>query len=79
VARTWRDPSGNDVVSCRLLADDWDGYRTMSRWLFHTPPGAVTGMPDGVPAVAASTWDRVSPAVDSFGQRAPGTSGVQRP
>jgi hypothetical protein len=78
VARTWSDPSGYDVVSCRLLADDWAGYRTMSRWLFHTPSGAVRGIPDGVPAVAASTWDRVSPAVESFGQPVPGASGVPR-
>jgi len=76
VARTWSDSSGYDVVSCRLLADDWAGYRTMSRWLFHTPPGAVTGIPDGVPAVAASTWDRVSPAVASFGQPALGLAAV---
>lgn len=68
VVRTSREPDGRDVVSCRLRDDDWDGYRTMSRWLFHTPAGAVTGIPAGVPAVAASAWDQAPRAVGSFGQ-----------
>ena len=66
-----RTRSGHDVVSCRLLADDWEGYRAMSLWLFHTPAGVVGGMPVGVPAVAASKWRKPPAAVRSFGQAAP--------
>lgn len=59
---------GGDVVSCRVLADDWEGYRTLSRWLFETPPGVVTGLPHGVPAVAMTPDLRSTWAVRSFGQ-----------
>ncbi len=62
-----READGYDVVSCRVLADDWASYRVMSRWLFHTPPGAVSGIPDGVPAVAATKWRKTPGAVSSFG------------
>ena len=71
VVRVSPDSNGHDVVSCRLLADDWEGYRAMSLWLFHTPPGVVGGMPVGVPAVAASKWRKPPAAVRSFGQSAP--------
>jgi cellulose synthase (UDP-forming) len=71
VVRIAQDPSGRDLVSCRLLADDWEGYRSMCRWLFHTPAGVVDGMPYGVPAVAATKWRRSPRAVRSFGQQAP--------
>jgi cellulose synthase (UDP-forming) len=60
-------PDGGDLLSCRLLANDWEGMRTMSRWLFHTPDGAVDGMPAGVPAVAAAPGRRTPSAVKSFG------------
>jgi cellulose synthase (UDP-forming) len=71
VVRISQDAVGRDVVSCRLLADDWPGYRTMSMWLFHTPAGVISGMPPGVPAVAASKWRKPPAAVRSFGQDAP--------
>ena len=71
VVRVSPDSNGHDVVSCRLLADDWEGYRAMSLWLFHTPAGVVGGMPVGVPAVAASKWRKPPAAVRSFGQSAP--------
>lgn len=29
------------------------GWNLVAAWLFHTPPGAVAGLPDGTPAVAA--------------------------
>ena len=45
VVRVSPDSNGHDVVSCRLLANDWEGYRAMSLWLFHTPAGVVGGMP----------------------------------
>ena len=60
-------PAGGDLISCRLLAHDWEGLRTLSRWLFHTPPGVVAGMPAGVPAVAATPGRRTPGAVRSFG------------
>jgi cellulose synthase (UDP-forming) len=75
VVRIAQDTAGHDVVSCRLLADDWEGYRAMSLWLFHTPSGVVSGMPTGVPAVAATKWRRAPRAVRSFGQAAPVTAG----
>jgi len=59
--RTVRDASGQfDVLSMRLAIGDWAGFRTMSLWLFHTPPGAVDGMPEGVPAVAATRSRRTA-------------------
>ncbi len=58
MVRISQDGLGSDVVSCRVVTDDWDGYRTLSRWLFHTPPGTVAGLPKGVPAVASTTWVR---------------------
>lgn len=33
-------------------ADDWAAYQAISLWLFHTPDGAVPGLPAGTPAVA---------------------------
>jgi cellulose synthase (UDP-forming) len=36
----------------QVLAGDWAAHRTLSLWMFHTPPGAVPGLPAGVPAVA---------------------------
>jgi cellulose synthase (UDP-forming) len=71
VVRISQDARGHDIVSCRLLADDWEGYRTMSLWLFHTPPRVIDGMPSGVPVVAASKGRRSPLAVRSFGQDAP--------
>lgn len=67
VVRVAPDLHGHDVVSCRVLMDDWSAYRTLARWLFHTPAGAVEGMPPGVPAVAATRWRRAPRAVASFG------------
>jgi len=41
------------VVALRVADDDWAALRTMSLWLFHTPTGAINGIPPGIPAVAA--------------------------
>jgi len=55
VVRTVPDPSGSgEVVSLRVADGDWAAFRTMSMWLFHTPPDVVDGIPPGVPAVAAT-------------------------
>ena len=45
---------GTEVASLRVFAGDWAAYRTMSLWLFHTPPGVVDGLPPHAPAVAAT-------------------------
>ncbi len=44
-----------ETASFRVRFGDWDSYRSISLWLFHTPAGAVEGLPDGVPAVALRT------------------------
>jgi hypothetical protein len=47
-------PSGDGLVKPSLPGGDWAALRTMSLWLFHTPAGAVRGLPDGVPVVAVT-------------------------
>ncbi|GAA1426953.1 hypothetical protein GCM10009616_02860 [Microlunatus lacustris] len=42
-----------DHVALRVPDGDWDTYRALSLWLFHTPPGVVDGLPPQAPAVAA--------------------------
>ena len=66
VVRISQGADGDDVLSARVGLEDWAGYGVLSRWLFHTPPGAVAGIPDGVPAVAATPWRRQPHAVRSF-------------
>jgi cellulose synthase (UDP-forming) len=46
------DPDGSRVVAFRVRRRDWRAMRVLSLWLFHTPAGAVPGLPDDVPAVA---------------------------
>lgn len=41
-------------ISLRIQPGDWASMGALSRWLFHTPPGAVIGLPAGVPAVACA-------------------------
>jgi cellulose synthase (UDP-forming) len=45
---------GDRLVSLRTLPGDWEAMRTLSLWLFHTPPGAVAGLADGIPAAAST-------------------------
>lgn len=46
-------PAGDrSVASLKVRAGDWEGYRTMALWMFHTPEGAVPSLPEGVPVVA---------------------------
>jgi cellulose synthase (UDP-forming) len=47
------DPDGQ-LVSLRVLPGDWAAMRTLSLWLFHTPIGAVSDLPAGVPAAAST-------------------------
>jgi cellulose synthase (UDP-forming) len=44
----------SQLVSLRVPPDDWAGHRALSLWLFHTPAGAVHGLPPGTPAAAAT-------------------------
>jgi cellulose synthase (UDP-forming) len=44
---------GTETLSLLVRFGDWSAYREIALWLFHTPPGAVAGLPDGTPAVAA--------------------------
>jgi hypothetical protein len=51
------DLASNDLASLQVVAHDWIAYRELSLWLFYTPAGAITDLPDRVPAVAC-----ISPA-----------------
>ena len=53
VVRLRRDDAGRDIASLRVGMGDWAAHRTISLWLFHTPPGVVEGIPFPAPAVAA--------------------------
>jgi cellulose synthase (UDP-forming) len=53
--RMFADADGTGTIaSLQVRHGDWAAYRSISMWLFHTPPGAVEGLPPGVPAVAVS-------------------------
>jgi cellulose synthase (UDP-forming) len=49
-ARAGADAS-HEFVSLRVGEHDWAGYAALSAWMFHTPTGAVPGLPAGVPVV----------------------------
>jgi cellulose synthase (UDP-forming) len=40
-----------EFASLRVGDRDWAAYAALSRWMFHTPDGAVPGLPPGVPLV----------------------------
>jgi cellulose synthase (UDP-forming) len=44
----------DDLVSLRVLPGDWATMRVLSLWLFHTPSGALTSLPAGIPAAAST-------------------------
>ena len=44
---------GFQIASLRIRPGDWEAYRVVSLWLFHTPPRAVPGWAAGVPVVAS--------------------------
>ena len=58
VVRVRPDENGGDLASLRVRDGDWAGFRAMSLWLFHTPPGVVEGVPFPAPAVAAASAER---------------------
>jgi cellulose synthase (UDP-forming) len=41
----------HEFASLRVAAGDWSAYGALSLWMFHTPSGAVPGLPPGVPVV----------------------------
>jgi cellulose synthase (UDP-forming) len=55
MVRIHRGAGESDLGSVRSLPGDWSTFRTMSLWMFHTPPGAVAGLPDGVPVIACTS------------------------
>jgi cellulose synthase (UDP-forming) len=52
MVRSRADDGVSELASLKINEADWRAYRTMSLWLFHTPAGALPGLPAGVPAVA---------------------------
>ncbi|UVJ40432.1 glycosyltransferase family 2 protein [Arthrobacter sp. CJ23] len=46
-------PGGVRNASLRVRDGDWEAYRSLSLWLFHTPPNVLPGFPPGVPAIAS--------------------------
>jgi cellulose synthase (UDP-forming) len=45
---------GDHLVSLQVVPGDWAAMRTLAMLLFHTPPGARTSLPAGVPAAAST-------------------------
>ena len=54
LVRIHRHDAAFDVASIRAPSGDWESYRTLSLWMFHTPAGAVSTLPPGVPVVACA-------------------------
>ncbi|HXC77121.1 MAG TPA: PilZ domain-containing protein, partial [Candidatus Acidoferrum sp.] len=52
MARAPKSAAGFELASLQTIDKDWEAYRTMSLWLFHTPPGALPSLPPDVPAIA---------------------------
>jgi cellulose synthase (UDP-forming) len=54
LARQSRGSELFDYVSVQVQSGDWAAHQVLSLWIFHTPSGAVPGLPVGTPAVAIS-------------------------
>lgn len=55
VVRRITDPDdASERISLRVRQGDWATMHTLAMWLFHTPAGAVPGLPTGIPAVAVT-------------------------
>jgi cellulose synthase (UDP-forming) len=52
VVRVTPDDEGFAIASLRVRPGDWETYRAIALWLFHTPKG-IPGLEPGVPAVAS--------------------------
>jgi cellulose synthase (UDP-forming) len=57
IVRIRSGPGGSEIASLKVDSHDWLAYRELSLWLFHTPSGAVDGLPASVPAVAVRHSD----------------------
>ena len=57
LVRIARQDDEFDLASIRVVDGDWQGYRTFSLWMFHTPVGAVASLPLGVPVIASALPD----------------------
>lgn len=54
------EAAGNTIVSLGVHEGDWETYRVLSLWIFHTPDGAVPGWPAGTPAAASLRSDLIA-------------------
>ena len=52
IIRTRTGTNRSEIASLKVGSHDWPAYRELSLWLFHTPSGAIDGLPPNVPAVA---------------------------
>jgi cellulose synthase (UDP-forming) len=52
MARIPRYECGHEYASLQAITGDWTTLKTMSLWLFHTPPEALPALPPGAPAIA---------------------------
>ncbi len=60
LVRRTANKQGGETISLKVPADDWSTMRTLSMWVFDTPPGAVPGLPESVPAVAVTQRGRIA-------------------
>jgi cellulose synthase (UDP-forming) len=54
VVRVTPDDEGFAIASLRIRPNDWETYRIVALWLFHTPKG-IPGLKPNVPAIASLT------------------------
>jgi cellulose synthase (UDP-forming) len=55
LVRSGTRTSRHEVASLKVVDGDWRAYEATSLWLFHTPAGAVPGLPAGVPVVGITS------------------------
>jgi cellulose synthase (UDP-forming) len=55
MVRMPQQSSDHELASLQAVTGDWTAIQTMSLWMFHTPAGAVSSLPPGVPAIASTT------------------------
>ncbi|MCX2749788.1 glycosyltransferase [Arthrobacter sp. MI7-26] len=53
IVRVWSTARQGRTASLQVREGDWNAYRSLALWLFHTPDNALPGFPAGVPAIAA--------------------------
>lgn len=60
LVRRTPNKQGGETISLKIANDDWSTMRTLSMWIFDTPPGSVPGLPASVPAAAVTQRGRVA-------------------